>query len=111
MQAKTRVFCGDDAASYSVSPSSSLDQAGMWQATRHPSGPNVGASEPGSVVGSIQRAHQANTTPESERALIRPIRILQAQQHDEGVIGLSGRIAGLTYDLQRKHKDRMRSQL
>eukprot|EP00965_Chrysotila_dentata_P239295 6203013-Pleurochrysis_carterae.AAC.1 len=48
------------------------------------------------------------STPDSERALARHIAILQASQVEDGVPGLSGKIAGLKYDLDVKRKDRKR---
>uniref|UniRef100_A0A7S4C279 Uncharacterized protein n=1 Tax=Chrysotila carterae TaxID=13221 RepID=A0A7S4C279_CHRCT len=47
-------------------------------------------------------------TPESERAISRTIAILQAQQFEDGVEGLAGKIAGSKYDREKMRKDRKR---
>eukprot|EP00965_Chrysotila_dentata_P133219 4405704-Pleurochrysis_carterae.AAC.1 len=42
---------------------------------------------------------------------MRHIRILRAQQIEDGVSGLAGKLAGLEYELRTMRKDRMRKPL
>eukprot|EP00965_Chrysotila_dentata_P198164 6178624-Pleurochrysis_carterae.AAC.6 len=47
-------------------------------------------------------------TPDSECALAKTIRVLQAQRAEDGVTGLGRQIAGIQFELETKRRDRKR---
>eukprot|EP00965_Chrysotila_dentata_P259351 6213534-Pleurochrysis_carterae.AAC.3 len=60
---------------------------------------------------SMHYGFQQNTlppTPDSERALVKHMRMLRAQQVENGIPDLSGQVAGLQFELEAKRKDRKR---
>eukprot|EP00965_Chrysotila_dentata_P262555 6214603-Pleurochrysis_carterae.AAC.1 len=54
-------------------------------------------------------AYTLPPTPDSERAICKNIRVLQAARAEDGVTGLASQIAGLQYELETKRRDRKRS--
>eukprot|EP00965_Chrysotila_dentata_P241619 6204387-Pleurochrysis_carterae.AAC.1 len=55
----------------------------------------------------VQR-HRMPPTPDAERALMKTIRVLQAQRAEDGVAGLGGQLAGLQFELETMRRDRKR---